>query len=112
MSTTSTGQAAETAAAEYYQAQGYTTVARNWKTRYCEIDIIARKNNTLYFIEVKYRSNAVWGDGLAYITPAKVRQMHFAASLYLADKPNFDAVLAAVAVSGPDFTIADSVVLD
>jgi len=47
------GRAGETFSAIWLERQGYTIVARNWRTRTGEIDIIAEKDNTLIFVEVK-----------------------------------------------------------
>lgn len=82
-STKAVGDDAETKAAEYLMRQGYAIVARNWKNKYCEIDIISQKEGTLYFIEVKYRSSTQQGGGVAAITPKKLKQMQFAAEFYL-----------------------------
>lgn len=76
------GHAAEEQAAAYLKSQGYLIKAVNWKDRRCEIDIIAEKNRTTYFIEVKFRSTSRQGRGFDYITAAKVRQMQFAAELW------------------------------
>lgn len=59
---------------------------RNWKTKYCEIDIIAESESTRYFIEVKYRSSYA-GAGIDAITPKKLHQMRFAAELYSVHHP-------------------------
>ena len=67
----------------------------------CEIDIVARKGNTVYMCEVKYRRTANQGTGLDYITPAKLRQMEFAARAWAHHHGWLgDYVLAAVEVSG------------
>lgn len=76
------GDEAETAAAEFLTANGHTVVARNWKTKFCEIDIVSKKGDTLYFTEVKYRKTALQGGGIAAITNGKLRKMKFAAELY------------------------------
>lgn len=76
------GNVAEAKVADYLIAQGFTVIERNWRTKYCEIDIIAEKENTRYFVEVKYRSSAEQGGGVAAITPKKLQQMQFAAELY------------------------------
>ena len=74
---------------------------RNWKTKFCEIDIISRKANTLYFTEVKYRKQPQQGGGIAAITPKKLRQMKFAARLYESSHPSKDELLlAAASVTG------------
>ena len=77
------GQLAEAEAANYLVRQGYTIVDRNWRTKYCEVDIIAKKSDRIYFVEVKYREVDRHGKGLDAITPAKLRQMHLGAEMYL-----------------------------
>ncbi len=106
MSTTAIGKQAEAAVAAYLQAQDYTIVAQNWRTRWCEIDIVARKNNTIYFVEVKYRKTNMYGDGLAYITPKKLQQMSFAAEMWV-NNHNWRGQYALVvaAVTGRDFQV-------
>lgn len=97
------GDKGEQAAADWLTARGHEIVARNWRTRYCEIDIVSVKGEALYFTEVKYRKNDDFGDGLAAITTKKQRQMRFAAELFLAGKPECSgmaAKLLAASVSG------------
>ncbi len=81
--TTSKGQKAEQTVTDYLVQNGHTIIERNHKTYLYEIDIISTKDDKIYFTEVKYRSNSAHGNGLDAITPAKLRQMHFAASSYL-----------------------------
>lgn len=103
MTTRQIGDKGEQAAADWLAADGHEIVARNWRTRYCEIDIVSVKGETLYFTEVKYRKNDDFGDGLAAITAKKQRQMRFAAELFLASKPECSgmaAKLLAASVSG------------
>lgn len=82
------GDMAEVRVAELLELQGYRVLKRNWRTKYCEIDIIAQKGNELVFVEVKYRSSALQGGALGAITPKKMRQMRFAAELFLSDMEN------------------------
>lgn len=77
------GNDGEERAARYLMGMGHTIVERNWRTKLCEIDIISRFGDTLYFTEVKYRKTAQHGDGIAAITPKKLRKMTFAAELYM-----------------------------
>ena len=77
------GQQAEQAAAVHLTSLGYEVLDRNWKTRWCEGDIVARKGNTIYFVEVKYRSNGHQGNGFDYITSAKQLQMARAAESWV-----------------------------
>ena len=103
MTTRQIGDKGEQAAADWLMARGHEIVARNWRTRYCEIDIVSVKGEVLYFTEVKYRKNDDFGDGLAAITAKKQRQMRFAAELFLAGKPECSgmaAKLLAASVSG------------
>lgn len=76
------GNASETVAAEELIRRGHEILDRNWKTKYCEIDIISKKDDVIYFTEVKHRRNARAGGGVAAITPKKLNQMKFAARLY------------------------------
>lgn len=83
---TAIGRAAEDAAAAFLQSKGYEILAKNWRTRWCEIDIVARKGQKVFFVEVKYRANNAWGSGFDYITPRKLQQMHFAAEFWVASQ--------------------------
>lgn len=104
MNSFTVGRTAEAAAAAYLEHHDFTVLAQNWRTRYCEIDIVARKSQTIYLIEVKYRRSDNYGDGLDYIMPAKLRRMEFAAQLWAANHNwRGDYQLAVVAVTGKDF---------
>ena len=105
----SDGQKAEHAAAEHLSNMGFKVIERNWKTKWCEIDIIASKDDVIHFVEVKYRRNVRYGDGLAAITPKKKQQMDFAASLWLARHTGKDALLTVMSVTGDEYRIDDIV---
>jgi len=108
MTTTATGRRAEQAAAEELQRHGYEILTFNWRTRVCEIDIVAQKGSSVHFVEVKYRAHADQGSGLDYITPGKVRQMRYAAEQWMHEnKWQGDANLAAIEVCAPDFAIGE-----
>jgi len=110
VTTTAVGHQAERAACEELVRRGYIIIARNWRTRVCEIDIIAQKDDCLHFVEVKYRSHERQGSGLEYITPAKLRQMRFAAEQWLHEYEwHGDTNLAAIEVCAPDFAISEFV---
>ncbi len=49
------GQQGEEVATNYLKKQGFKILARNWRVHHLEIDIIAEKNKTLHFVEVKTR---------------------------------------------------------
>ncbi len=103
LSTKQIGDAAEDVVANHLEDAGHMILARNWKTKYCEIDIVSKKDDCLYFTEVKYRKNADYGDGLAAITSKKQRQMRFAAEIFISSAQQYSgmqAVLLAADVSG------------
>jgi ribonuclease HII len=96
------GDSAEIVAGEFLESKGHQILARNWKTRFCEIDIISLKDGIVYVIEVKYRRNANQGGGIAAITPKKLQHMRFAAELFITNKKlhNHEVRLAVVSMSG------------
>lgn len=108
MSTTSTGRQAEAVAAAYLIRQGYMILEHNWRTRWCEIDIVAQKDTSVSFVEVKYRRRDRWGHGMDYITPAKQKQMIFAAEFWASSHDwRHKYCLAAIEVSGPTFMVTE-----
>ena len=106
------GDRAENVVAEYLETQGHVILARNWKTKICEIDIVSQFGDIIYFTEVKYRKNNRQGGGIAAITPKKLRQMKFAAEYY-ALKHKLDQTnmfLAGADVIGEDFRLREWVI--
>jgi uncharacterized protein (TIGR00252 family) len=102
-----TGDRGEDIASIYLRDLGYEIVCRNWKTRWCEIDIIAKKDDCIFFVEVKYRKNTSYGGGLEYITPKKMQKMHFAAELWMnTEGYTGNCELKAIAVNASDNAIA------
>ncbi|HEY8992773.1 MAG TPA: ribonuclease HII [Candidatus Microsaccharimonas sp.] len=93
------GDSAETIAADHLASRGHTILERNWKTKFCEIDIVSVKNKTFYFSEVKYRRSDVQGGGLAAITAKKQQQMKFAAEYYASTKKLKDVSMRLTALS-------------
>lgn len=95
---TTVGAAAETLAADYLMRQGLTIVARNFRTRAGELDLVARDGRTLVFVEVRMRRSASHGGAVESITAQKRRRLVAAANGYLAmlgrEPPcRFDAIL-------------------
>ncbi len=83
MTTFEIGRRAEAVAADFLRHKGCDIVEQNWRTRWCEIDVIAVRANVVYFCEVKYRRTNIAGSGLEYITPKKLQQMRFAAESWV-----------------------------
>ena len=94
------GKDAEARAARYLEARGLHIVERNYRSRYGEIDLIARDGVTLVFVEVRARSSNAFGGAAASITAAKRQKLTRTALHYLAGagrtpQCRFDAVLLA-----------------
>lgn len=93
----SAGRDAEERAARHLARHGLQILARNYRCRGGEIDLVCRDGATLVFVEVRLRTNSGYGGAAASITPAKQRRLVLAANHYLAGKSlpacRFDAVL-------------------
>jgi len=102
------GHNAERRAADYIRGMGFQVMELNWKTSRCEVDIIAKKDNRMYFVEVKSRQNSVHGVGLEYITSRKLQKMAFAAELWV-HKNSWDGEyqLAAISVDKEKITFVE-----
>jgi len=92
------GKEAEDRAAAYLEGQGLRILARNWRCRGGEIDLIAESRGTLVFVEVRERASSRFGGAAASIGTTKQRRLLFAAEMYLAGLKRvppcrFDAVL-------------------
>lgn len=109
------GNASEEEAANYLVRHGHEIIERNWRTRWCEIDIVSKNGTTLYFTEVKHRKSAKQGDGFAAITETKQRQMTLSARMYVhihEEAKRYDLRLAAVATSGEPPIVEDYLELE
>jgi putative endonuclease len=92
------GREAERAAGAFLESRGLRILARNWRCRFGEIDLVAKEGAAVVFVEVRMRSSASFGGAAESIGQAKRRRLIAAANLYLAtrgiDAPcRFDAVL-------------------
>ncbi|MCD6541326.1 YraN family protein [Candidatus Bipolaricaulota bacterium] len=74
---------AEERACEYLRSLGYLIVARNWRWRGGEVDIIAKDGNTLVFVEVKYRTADRFGLPAEAVDPRKREKLLLAAKAFL-----------------------------
>ena len=71
----SLGRHGEELACRELQRRGYDIVARRFRTRFGEIDIVARDGPTLVFVEVKTRRTAAFGGPTAAVNAAKQRRL-------------------------------------
>lgn len=91
------GQWGEQLVTERLRKQGWTVVARNFRCRMGELDIVAENERYIIFVEVKLRKNDRFGSACEAVTPAKQHKLRIAAELYLAThptqlQPRFDVV--------------------
>ena len=103
------GDRGEQIVVDYLVESGHEIVARNYKTKLFEVDIISRKNEMLYFTEVKYRSGRDFGGALDFIDKKKQQKMHLAVEGFMATHPeyaDFTPILAVAAV-GEDFKLEE-----
>lgn len=82
------GRLGENLAVGYLEARQYKILGRNWRCRHGEIDIIARHDDLLAFIEVKTRSSNNFGHPFEAITMMKLSRMHSLARLWCAEHPD------------------------
>jgi len=83
------GLAAETAAGQWLADHGYRTVARNFRSRRGEIDLIVCQADLLVFVEVRYRTSSGFGGAPASVTHAKQQKIIAAARYFLHHQPRF-----------------------
>ena len=80
------GKKGEELAIDYLIKQGYKIVERNWRFQKAEIDIIARKEETLISVEVKTRSSNNFGNPQDFVNPKKIKLMVLAMNEYVLKK--------------------------
>jgi len=77
------GEEAEELAVHFLARRGLSIVARNYRTRLGEVDIVARDGATLVFVEVRARAWGAWGGAAASVDHGKQRRIVAAARHYL-----------------------------
>lgn len=77
------GKLGEDIAASHITALGYTIIDRHFTTNWGELDIVARKNNTIYFVEVKTKIGDAKGKPYESVTYRKRQNLKRSISLYL-----------------------------
>lgn len=82
----SLGKQAEIAACAYLEKQGLTLIAKNFRTRMGEIDLIMQDQETIVFIEVRSRLTHEHGNALESIEESKVKKLVTTATIFLQQK--------------------------
>ena len=96
------GDRGEQVVVDFLVAAGHEIVARNYKTKLFEVDIISRKNEVFYFTEVKYRSGRDFGGALDFIDKKKQQKMHLAVEGFMATHPEYADFRPTLAVAAVD----------
>ena len=81
------GQWGEALVAEDLRQKGWTVAATKFRCRMGELDIVAKNERYLVFVEVKLRKNARYGAACEAVTPSKQRKLTAAAQYYLLCHP-------------------------
>lgn len=76
------GNEGENLAAEFLQNKGFEIVARNYRFKHAEIDLIIRTGNMLVFVEVKTRSSSSFGEPEAFVDSRKASKIFEGAEQY------------------------------
>lgn len=93
------GNEGEDLAVEFLEKKGYEIIERNYRYGRGEIDIIAKDDDVLVFVEVKLRKNLEFGPPEAAFTAAKQKQVRRVAELYLGEHEIKDTVCRMDAVA-------------
>jgi putative endonuclease len=110
----SVGAAGEDAAAGWYEAHGYAIVARNWRVRDGEIDLVARGAKEIVFCEVKARASDRYGSGFDAVTRTKQQRLRRLAAQFLAANPQpgcvvrFDVVAVTPGAYAPKVEVLEA----
>ena len=80
------GRCGENIARAFLKKKGYNIIEQNYRTKYTEIDLIAKKNNILIFIEVRTKTNELYGTPEDTINYKKLKKLYSNANSYVGFK--------------------------
>ncbi|MFO1406464.1 MAG: YraN family protein [Steroidobacteraceae bacterium] len=103
--TTVVGRRGEDTALRHLESAGLELLARNYRCRAGEIDLVMREGATLVLVEVRRRADGAWGGAAASVGARKQRRLVVAARHLLQARPALRAMPArfdVVAIDGPD----------
>lgn len=110
--TTEIGKLSEQLAAKYLIKNGLTIIETNFHCRFGEIDIIAKNDKTLIFVEVKYRSDVNYGGAISAVATSKQEKIKKSARIYLQQQAlneyntacRFDVIAMQGQLNSPEIT--------
>ena len=79
------GREGEDLAAAWYETNGFEVLARNWRCRAGEIDLVCRRGTTVVMCEVKARRSDSFGMGIEAVTRTKQQRLRRLAAMWLAN---------------------------
>lgn len=77
----------EALAAEYLRKKHYRILASSYRSRFGEIDLVAKNRKTLVFVEVKLRKSDAYAKARDYVDKRKQEKLRLTASMYLSEFP-------------------------
>jgi putative endonuclease len=83
------GQEAESLACDYLEARGLNLLARNFRCKLGELDLIMHDGETLVFIEVKFRNKTHYGHGSEAVDRSKQGKLVRTAQVFLQQHPEY-----------------------
>lgn len=83
------GQAAEGWALTHLEEYGLHLLARNWRCRLGELDLVMLDGDTVVFVEVRYRSHNAWGGAESSVDARKRARVSAAAQVFLQQHPRW-----------------------
>lgn|SRR5688572_17980528 len=112
-----TGKKGEDMAVDYLQQQKFIILHRNWRHARYEIDVIASRDNVLHIIEVKTRTNLLFGHPEESVSKKKINNMLLSAKAFMYQYPQWRQVqynilsITLLANQPPDFFFIEDVYL-
>jgi putative endonuclease len=103
-----TGRLGEDATLAVYRRRGFVPVARNWRCRVGELDLIVRRGDVLVICEVKTRRGTAFGGGYEAVTGRKRAKLRATAEAFLlatharAGSVRFDVASVLLGPRGPE----------
>jgi len=95
------GKICEKLACDYLKKNGLKLIDQNFHSRFGEIDLIMQHQDTVVFIEVRYRKNQDYGGAKASVTPVKQKKLRKTALYYMQKKGReFNARFDVIAMTG------------
>ena len=111
------GVSGEDAVAAWYRANGYEIVARNWRCREGELDLVVARERCVVFCEVKTRTGTGFGIPAEAVTHEKQRRLRRLATRWLGERPptggfadvRFDVACVTLRAGGaPDLEVIEA----